>query len=88
MREKESNSGFGIIFMFIGGLLTIIAGVLLGIVQVGSSLLTIPSDEVLILQMLLIFGILFDIMGIYFYGSTFYTKETKTDTPHAVSKRD
>ena len=29
MREKESNSGFGIIFMFIGGLLTIIAGVLL-----------------------------------------------------------
>ena len=72
MTEKESNRGFGIIFMFIGGLLTIIIGVLLGIIQVLSSLLTVPSVEVAVLGMLLIIGIIFDIFGICFY---FVSKE-------------
>ena len=88
MTDKESNSGFGIIFLFIGGLLTIIIGVLLGIIQIFASLITVPQDEVVILQMLLLFGIIFDLLGICFYGSTFYTKEKEMNKPHVISKSE
>jgi hypothetical protein len=88
MTENDQSRGLGIILMFIGGLLTIIGGVLLGTVQVFSSRLIVPSDAVNILEMQLFLGILFDLLGICFYSSSFYSKDEKADKPYIMSKGD
>jgi hypothetical protein len=80
--------GIGIILMFIGGLLTIIAGVILGNIQVFSSLLTVPTNKVATFQIILFFGILFDLLGICHYSSTFVSTKKKSEKPHVVSKEE
>jgi hypothetical protein len=86
MTEKEQGRAPGVVMMFIGGVLTIFGGVLLGNIQIFSSLVTVPSDEVAILQLVLFFGLILDLLGICFYSSSFYLKDKKTDKPHVVSK--
>lgn len=85
MADKEQFMTQGVIMMFIGGLLTIIGGVLLGITSIFSSLLTDPSDEFVISTMLLLVGIFFDILGICFYSSMFNLEDKETAKPHDVS---
>lgn len=90
MTEKEQNTRLGIILMFIGGILTITASVSLVTIFLFSRLLSFsPEDSEYALPLsILFFGILFDIMGIYFYYSAISPRDQKREESHEVLKRD
>jgi len=88
MIEKEQIMSPGLILLFIGGLLLMIGGILLGNIRAFYAFLTVPSEVVVILEILLFLGITLDLLGICFYSHIFYSKHKKRDNPYVDSKGD
>ena len=76
--------------MFIGGILTIIRGMLIGIINIFSPLLEITTEdmEFLISTMLLLSGIVCDILGLLFCSAVLEPKDQQKLKPYIMSRQE